>query len=87
MAVTEPHDQHAAARGGGARSPAGPTGQGLDRRLRAADPLAGALSDDTTAVLVRRLAGHRPPAERLDRHPRLGDRRGGHQRVSAQLRS
>ena len=58
MAVTEPHDQRAAGRVGGAGSPAGPTGDGpgLDRRLQAADPLAGVLSDDSAAVLVRRLA-------------------------------
>jgi hypothetical protein len=58
MAVTEPHDQRAAGRVGGVRSPAGPTGDGLDldRRLQAADPLAGGLSDDSAAVLVRRLA-------------------------------
>jgi hypothetical protein len=58
MALTEPHDQRAAGRAGGARSPAGPTGDGpsLDRRLQAADPLAGVLSDDSAAVLVRRLA-------------------------------
>ena len=57
MAVTEPHHQRAAGRVGGARSPAGPTGDGpgLDRRLQAADPLAGVLPT-TRAVLVRRLA-------------------------------
>jgi hypothetical protein len=42
----------------GAGSPADRSGDdpGLDRRLRAADPLAGVLPDDSSSVLVRRLA-------------------------------
>jgi hypothetical protein len=57
MRVTAPQD-HRAPGGAGARSPVDPTGDdpGLDRRLRAADPLAGVLPDDSSTVLVRRLA-------------------------------
>lgn len=54
--MTAPKD-HRAPGGAGARSPV-PAGDdpGLDRRLRAADPLAGVLPDDSSTVLVRRLA-------------------------------
>jgi hypothetical protein len=57
MPVTAPKD-HRAPGGAGARSPVDPAGDdpGLDRRLRAADPLAGVLPDDSSTVLVRRLA-------------------------------
>jgi hypothetical protein len=57
MPVTIPQD-HRAPGEAGARSPVDPTGDdpGLDRRLRAADPLADLLPDDWSAVLVRRLA-------------------------------
>jgi hypothetical protein len=55
--MTAPQD-HRAAGEAGARSPVDPTGDdsGLDRRLRAADPVAGVLPDDRSTVLVRRLA-------------------------------
>ena len=57
MHVTVPND-HRAAGGADARSPVEPTGEdpGLYRRLRAADPLTGVLPDDSSTVLVRRLA-------------------------------
>jgi hypothetical protein len=57
MPVTAPKD-HRAPGGAGARSPVDPAGDdpGLDRRLCAADPLAGVLPDDSFTVLVRRLA-------------------------------
>ena len=54
--MTAPQD-HRAAGGVGARSPVDPTGDdsGLERRLRAADPVAGVLPDDASTALVRRL--------------------------------
>jgi hypothetical protein len=57
MPVTVPND-HPPAGGASARSPVGPTGDdpGLDRRLRAADLLAGVLPDDASTALVDRLA-------------------------------
>jgi hypothetical protein len=57
MPVTVPNDRPPAG-GASARSPVDPTGDdpGLDRRLRAADPLADALPDDASTSLVRRLA-------------------------------
>jgi hypothetical protein len=55
--VTVPYDRPPAG-GASARSPVDPTGDdpGLDRRLRAADPLADALPDDASTALVHRLA-------------------------------
>jgi hypothetical protein len=52
------NNDHPAPGGIGAHSPADSTGDdaGLDRRLRAGDPLAGVLPDDRSTVLVRRLA-------------------------------
>ena len=57
MPVTAPND-HPPAGGASAHLPVDPTGEdpGLDRRLRASDPLAGVLPDDASTALVRRLA-------------------------------
>ena len=55
--MTAPND-HPLAGGASAHLPVDPTGDdpGLERRLRAADPLAGVLPDDASTALVRRLA-------------------------------
>ena len=57
MPVTAPND-HPPAGGASAHLPVDPTGDdpGLERRLGAADPLAGVLPDDASTALVRRLA-------------------------------
>ena len=57
MPVTAPNDRPPAG-GASAHLPVDPTGEdpGLERRLRASDPLAGVLPDDASTALVGQLA-------------------------------